>query len=106
MGNQSADRIGGLLDVQAPHGKGLPTEPVIDLQRLGAEGALAKSPGALDDVSMQPLSKVAAQRMHLLAPADKAGLEHARAAIWIRPLGAPFGCLDRDIVGAFEPRPE
>src|SRR5271163_436119 len=54
LGNKTGDRIGGVFDIEAPEGDWLPTEPVVDLQRLGTKGALAEPAGALNNMSMQP----------------------------------------------------
>src|SRR5271169_4660190 len=86
LGNKTGDRIGGVFDIEAPEGDRLPTEPVVDLQRLGTKGALAEAAGALHDMQMPSLAQITAQRVHFLAAADKTSLEHSCAAIRI-------GCL-------------
>src|SRR5262249_32159412 len=71
------------LDVDAPHAKWLPTEAVVDLQRLGAEKAFAEAPLSPYHGPVPPLAQIAAQRVHFFAPPDKTGLQHTRATVWI-----------------------
>src|SRR5207248_2040809 len=64
LGNKTGDRIGSVFDIEAPEGDRLPAEPVVDLERLGAEGALAETAGALHDMQIRTSVQITAQGVH------------------------------------------
>ena len=104
--DQARQRIGIGLAIGAPQRQPLPAEPGVDLQRLGAEGAFAQAAGALHHVQMPAGAQVAAQRVHLLATADEARLQHPGAAAGIGCLGAPLGGLRHNARAACDLRAE